>query len=57
MTSEEAMQQETIQITVASILAGASMAIESTAANAGSGPTISPALKCEGLAAGSLGYC
>ena len=44
------MQRETIQIAVASILAGASMILGSTAAHADSGPTIAPALKCEALA-------
>src|SRR4029450_6533760 len=47
---EEAMQRETIQIAVASILAGASMILGSTAAHADSGPTLAPALKCEALA-------
>src|SRR6185369_17730242 len=47
---EETMQRETIQIAVASILAGASMILGSTAAHADSGPTIAPALKCEALA-------
>jgi hypothetical protein len=44
------MPRETIQITVASLLAGAAMAVWSSTASADTGQAIAPALKCEALA-------